>query len=94
MILFNVVIVSFGGSVCDWVINASRMDVSQHRERFTGMYFILRVTCIGLSLISFALGFTRSWYSLRHGSFNTFGISLFKITFGYSWFDNTSRCLL
>ena len=24
----NVVIVSFGGSVCDWVINASRMDVS------------------------------------------------------------------
>ena len=38
MILFNVVIVSFGGSVCDWVINASRMDVS--------IFYSLMIVCL------------------------------------------------
>ena len=37
----NVVIVSFGGSVCDWVINASRMDVS--------IFYSLMIVCLYVS---------------------------------------------
>ena len=38
----NVVIVSFGGSVCDWVINASRMDVS--------IFYSLMIVCLYVSV--------------------------------------------